>query len=76
MQDAAPAGIGAMAAVLGADDAMVEQACVDASGSEIVVPVFQKEPAGDRPVCYCFGIGERPREGADIDADRIDADSH
>jgi len=25
---------------------------------EIVVPVFQKEPAGDRPVCYCFGIGE------------------
>jgi len=25
---------------------------------EVVVPVFQKEPAGDRPVCYCFGIGE------------------
>ena len=25
---------------------------------EIVVRVFQKEPAGDRPVCYCFGIGE------------------
>ncbi len=25
---------------------------------EIVVPLFQKEPAGYRPVCYCFGIGE------------------
>ncbi len=25
---------------------------------EIVVPVFQKEPAGERTVCYCFGIGE------------------
>lgn len=25
---------------------------------EIVVPVFQKEPPGERPVCYCFGIGE------------------
>jgi hypothetical protein len=25
---------------------------------EIGVPVFQKEPAGDRPVCYCFGVGE------------------
>jgi hypothetical protein len=25
---------------------------------EVVVPVFQKEPAGDRPVCYCFGISD------------------
>lgn len=25
---------------------------------EIVVPVFQKEPEGDRAVCYCFGFGE------------------
>ncbi len=25
---------------------------------EIVVPVFQKEPAGNRPVCYCFGVSE------------------
>ena len=24
----------------------------------IVVPVFQKEPAGDRRVCYCLEIGE------------------
>ena len=25
---------------------------------EIGVPVFQKEPVGDRPVCYCFGVSE------------------
>lgn len=25
---------------------------------EISVPVFQKEPVGDRPVCYCFGVSE------------------
>ena len=25
---------------------------------EIAVPVFQKEPAGDRAICYCFAIGE------------------
>lgn len=25
---------------------------------EIVVPVFHKEPAGDRTVCYCFGVNE------------------
>ena len=31
MQDAAPAGVGAMAAVLGADDALVLEVCVQAS---------------------------------------------
>ncbi|MGE0454762.1 MAG: hypothetical protein AB7O37_10355 [Vicinamibacteria bacterium] len=25
---------------------------------DVAVPVFQKEPAGDRMVCHCFGIGE------------------
>jgi hypothetical protein len=25
---------------------------------QIVVPVFQKEPAGDRTVCYCFAVTE------------------
>ena len=25
---------------------------------EIVVPVFQKEPEGNRTVCYCFGVTE------------------
>jgi len=44
MQDAAPAGTGAMAAVLGADDALVEAACVEASGSEVVVPANYNSP--------------------------------
>src|SRR5690606_24962133 len=38
MQDAAPAGTGAMAAVLGAEDALVLECCEAASGSEVVVP--------------------------------------
>jgi len=25
---------------------------------EVVVPVYQKEPVGERIVCYCFAIGE------------------
>jgi hypothetical protein len=31
---------------------------------EIAVPVFQKEPQGNRTVCYCFGVteGEIQRE--------------
>ena len=44
MQDAAPAGTGAMAAMLGADDALVEAACVEASGSEVVVPANYNSP--------------------------------
>lgn len=27
--------------------------------TEITVPVFQKEPHGDRTVCYCFNVSER-----------------
>ena len=44
MQDAAPTGTGAMAAVLGADDALVEAVCVEASGSEVVVPANYNSP--------------------------------
>lgn len=44
MQDAAPAGIGAMAAVLGADDDMVAEVCVQASGSQVVVPANYNSP--------------------------------
>ena len=44
MQDAAPPGTGAMAAVLGADDALVEAVCVEASGSEVVVPGNYNSP--------------------------------
>jgi [acyl-carrier-protein] S-malonyltransferase len=44
MQDAAPTGIGAMAAVLGADDDLVAEVCVQASGSQTVVPANYNSP--------------------------------
>lgn len=44
MQDAAPAGTGAMAAVLGADDAQVRQVCEQASQPGVVVPANFNSP--------------------------------
>jgi [acyl-carrier-protein] S-malonyltransferase len=44
MQDAAPAGSGAMAAALGAEDAVVVEVCKVASGDEIVVPANYNSP--------------------------------
>jgi [acyl-carrier-protein] S-malonyltransferase len=44
MQEAAPAGVGAMAAVIGADDDVVQLACEDASNGEIVVPANYNSP--------------------------------
>ncbi len=44
MQDAAPAGSGAMAAVLGAEDAVVVEVCKAASNDEIVVPANYNSP--------------------------------
>jgi [acyl-carrier-protein] S-malonyltransferase len=44
MQEAAPAGVGAMAAVLGADDALVLDVCNEVSGAEIVVPANYNSP--------------------------------
>lgn len=44
MQSAAPAGVGAMAAVLGAEDSMVEAICAEISGSKIVVPANYNSP--------------------------------
>ena len=44
MQDAAPAGSGAMAAVLGAEDAVVEEVCVQASSAGVVVPANYNSP--------------------------------
>lgn len=44
MQDAAPAGVGAMAAVLGAEDELVAEVCVQASGSQVVVPANYNSP--------------------------------
>ena len=44
MQLAVPAGTGAMAAVLGAEDAMVEDVCASVSGDGVVVPANYNSP--------------------------------
>jgi [acyl-carrier-protein] S-malonyltransferase len=44
MQDAAPEGIGAMAAVLGAEDALVEEICREISGEHVVAPANYNSP--------------------------------
>ena len=44
MQDAAPAGVGAMAAVLGAEDALVLDVCAEAAASQVVVPANFNSP--------------------------------
>lgn len=45
MQDAVPAGVGAMAAVLGLDDAGVAAACADAAQGQMVEPVNYNAPS-------------------------------
>ena len=44
MQESVPVGTGAMAAILGADAALVEQACRDAADGEIVSPANLNAP--------------------------------
>lgn len=44
MQASAPSGMGAMAAVIGADDEMVESICKDVSGDHVVVPANYNSP--------------------------------
>lgn len=44
MQDAAPTGVGAMAAVLGAEDELVAEICTQASASQVVVPANYNSP--------------------------------
>ncbi|MGA7799719.1 MAG: ACP S-malonyltransferase [Gammaproteobacteria bacterium] len=44
MQEAVPAGVGAMAAILGLDDAAVKRACTEAAGSEVVSAVNFNAP--------------------------------
>ena len=44
IQAAVPAGTGAMAAVLGADDAVVADVCAQVSGDEVVVPANYNSP--------------------------------
>jgi len=44
MQEASPEGTGAMAAVLGADDALVEEVCREVSDDHVVVPANYNSP--------------------------------
>lgn len=44
MQQAVPAGTGAMAAIIGLDDAAIAKACADAAQSEVVAPVNFNSP--------------------------------
>jgi [acyl-carrier-protein] S-malonyltransferase len=44
MQEAAPSGVGAMAAVLGAEDATVLEVCAQVSGTKVVVPANYNSP--------------------------------
>ncbi len=44
MQEAAPADTGAMAAVIGAEDALVEAVCQEVSGTRVVVPANYNSP--------------------------------
>jgi len=44
MQQATPAGKGAMAAILGLDDSVVEQLCQEASGEQIAAPANYNSP--------------------------------
>jgi [acyl-carrier-protein] S-malonyltransferase len=44
MQSAVPEGAGAMAAVLGADDALIAQACAEVAAGEIVAPANYNSP--------------------------------
>ena len=44
MQEAVPAGVGAMAAVIGAEDELVVEVCEQASASQVVVPANYNSP--------------------------------
>ncbi|MFZ2509285.1 MAG: ACP S-malonyltransferase [Steroidobacteraceae bacterium] len=44
MQRAVPAGIGAMAAILGLDDAVIESVCLESAQGEVVQPVNYNSP--------------------------------
>lgn len=44
MQAAVPAGVGAMAAIIGGDDAQIAQACNEVAGDEVVAPANYNSP--------------------------------
>lgn len=69
MQEAVPAGEGAMAAVIGLDDAAVEKVCAEAAGGEVVAAVNYNSPgqvviagsraAVDRAIEGCKAAGAK-----------------
>jgi len=69
MQEAVPAGAGAMAAVMGLDDAEIERCCAASAGGEVVVPVNYNAPgqvviaghapAVDRAIAACKAAGAK-----------------
>jgi [acyl-carrier-protein] S-malonyltransferase len=69
MQEAVPVGQGAMAAVLGLDDALIEQACTEAAGTEVVAAVNFNSPgqvviaghagAVERAIAACKRLGAK-----------------
>ncbi len=63
MQDAVPAGVGAMAAILGLDDALVAEACSQAAQGEVVEPVNFNTP-GQLVIAGHKGAVERAIEAA------------
>ncbi len=44
MQEAVPAGVGAMAAVLGADDELIAESCAQVAGDQVVAPANFNSP--------------------------------
>jgi [acyl-carrier-protein] S-malonyltransferase len=50
MQEAVPVGVGAMAAILGADLAIVQQACTEAAQGEVVSPANTKALGAKRAI--------------------------
>ena len=61
MQQAVPLGQGAMAAILGLDDADLEAACREAAQGEVVEPVNFNAPGPGRHRRQCDGRGARDR---------------
>jgi [acyl-carrier-protein] S-malonyltransferase len=65
MQRAVPAGTGAMAAILGLDDTLVEAACAEAAQGEVVQPVNYKSP-GQLVIAGHAGAVARAIEGCKL----------
>src|SRR3546814_15938511 len=67
MQDDAPAGTGAMAVVIGAEDDLVRAACSEASGDEVVVPANFNSPGqgviGGHPAAVDRALAMRADKG-------------